>query len=55
MNDPRIWTTVQEFVGARDGMSGGGQREKHQENCNRITIKIIKNNRKKDYIFLICA
>ena len=44
MNDP--WTWTEEWgltVGVGDGMGGGGQKGKNWNNCNRITIKKIKN------------
>ena len=44
MNDPWTWTTVWKLtVGARDGVSGGGQRGENRDNCNRIKIKYLKN------------
>ena len=47
MNDPQTWTTVWELTAeVWGGMGGGGQRGKNWDNCNRITIKMIKNNKK---------
>ena len=44
MNDPWTWTRVWKLtVGARDGVSGGGQRGENWDNCNRIKIKYLKN------------
>ena len=39
MDDPGTWTTVWESVGARDGMSRGGQEGKNWDNCLRIQLK----------------
>ena len=44
VSDPWTWTTVWGLtVGVGDGLSGGGQRGKNWDNCNRIN----KNNNKK--------
>ena len=45
MNDPWTWTTVWELtVGVESWMGGGGQRGENQDNCNKITIKMINKN-----------
>ena len=44
MNDPWTWTAVWGLpVGVGGGMGRGRQREENWNNCNRITIKMIKN------------
>ena len=42
MNDPQMWTTGWGLtVRMWGGVGRGGQKGKHWDNCNRITVKMI--------------